>query len=114
MDDLSTIAFASNQEFYERTKYIEFDIHFVRDKVVVKEIELRHVASVDQMAYIFMKKLSYQFFSNLRNKLGICTLCLLELSGSVHIKRLKVMSNNFLISFKFFFSNLLECLVYVS
>lgn len=83
VDNISTISLASNPVLHARTKHIELDIHFVRDKVQAKLIELRHVPSVDQIADILTKPLGNQFFSKLRNKLGVISLSSLELRGSV-------------------------------
>ena len=84
VDNLSTIALASNPVLHSRAKHIELDIHFVRDKVVAKEVELRHVPSFDQVADILTKPLSQQFFTRLRNKLGVYSLASFELRGGVN------------------------------
>ncbi|XP_047949217.1 uncharacterized mitochondrial protein AtMg00810-like [Salvia hispanica] len=89
VDNLSTIALASNPILHSRAKHIELDIHFVRDKVAAKEIDLRHVPSLDQVADILTKPLSLQFFTRLRNKLGVCSLASLELRGSVNLVDIK-------------------------
>ena len=83
VDNISTISLASNPVLHARSKHIELDIHFVRDKVLEKLIDIRHVPSLDQTADIFTKPLSYQFFSRLRNKLSICSKSALELRGDV-------------------------------
>ncbi|XP_042029931.1 uncharacterized mitochondrial protein AtMg00810-like [Salvia splendens] len=89
VDNLSTIALASNSVLHSRTKHNELDIHFVRDKVSAKEIDLRHVPSLDQVADIFTKPLSLQFCTRLRNKLGVFPLASFELRGSVNLATLK-------------------------
>ena len=88
VDNLSTIALASNPVLHSRTKHIELDLHFVRDKVASNLIDLRHVPTLDQAADILTKPLSNQFFSRLRNKLGVCSLASLELRGGVNLCRI--------------------------
>ena len=85
VDNMSTIALASNPVLHARTKHIEIDVHFVRDKVRDKMVELRYVPTTDQIADLMTKALGYQFFSRLRNKLGICSLPGIELRGSVNV-----------------------------
>ena len=80
---MSTIALASNPVLHARTKHIELDIHFVRDKVKEKRLELRYVPTSDQIADVLTKALGYQFFSRLRNKMTICPSSTIELRGSV-------------------------------
>lgn len=83
VDNLSAISLASNPVLHARTKHIELDIHFIRDKVAAGAVDLRHVPSIDQIADIFTKPLSLQFFSRLRNRLGVCSTSAIELRGSV-------------------------------
>ncbi|KAL5775315.1 hypothetical protein ACOSP7_012872 [Xanthoceras sorbifolium] len=56
-DNLSTIAMASNPVLHARTKHIELDLYFVRDKVVQGAIQVNHVPTIDQLADIFTKAL---------------------------------------------------------
>jgi hypothetical protein len=44
----------TNPVLLERTKYIEVDYHFIREKVQWKEIETPFVRSEDQLANIFI------------------------------------------------------------
>ncbi|XP_057789688.1 uncharacterized mitochondrial protein AtMg00810-like [Salvia miltiorrhiza] len=83
VDNMSTIALASNPVMHARTKHIELDIHFVTDKVSAGLIDLRHVPSQDQCADILTKPLSLQFFSRLKNALGVCSLTAIELREPV-------------------------------
>ena len=83
VDNLSAIALASNPVMHARTKHIKLDIHFVRDKVFGKEIELRHVPSADQIPDIFTKPLCRQSFVRLRERLGLVSLASLGLRGCV-------------------------------
>ncbi|XP_028123292.1 uncharacterized protein LOC114320328 [Camellia sinensis] len=54
-DNLSAIALASNSVFHTRSKYIEIDCHFIREKVAAKKVALKYVPSVDQIVDIFYK-----------------------------------------------------------
>ncbi len=57
-DNMSTILIANNSIYHARTKHIEVHYHFIREKVLAKEIDLIHVNTKDQVADIFTKALS--------------------------------------------------------
>ncbi|KAK6124252.1 hypothetical protein DH2020_042004 [Rehmannia glutinosa] len=50
VDNLSTISLASNPVLHARTKHIELDIHFVREKVAAQHIQIQHVPSSIKVA----------------------------------------------------------------
>ncbi len=56
-DNISSILFANNLVYHARTKHIEVHYHFIREKVIAKEIDLIHVSTEDQVADIFTKAL---------------------------------------------------------
>ena len=68
-DNLSALALASNPVFHARTKHVEVDYHFVREKVTNKDLQLRHISTDDQLADVLTKALPSPRFLYLRNKL---------------------------------------------
>uniref|UniRef100_A0A2N9FVU6 Reverse transcriptase Ty1/copia-type domain-containing protein n=1 Tax=Fagus sylvatica TaxID=28930 RepID=A0A2N9FVU6_FAGSY len=59
-DNISALAIASNPMFHAHTKHIEVDFHFVRERVLRKDLEVKFVSTVDQLADIFTKSLPTQ------------------------------------------------------
>jgi hypothetical protein len=72
-DNLGALALASNPVYHARTKHIEVDYHFIREKVVNKEITTRYLSTHDQVADIFTKGLTTNRFLLLRDKLRVCS-----------------------------------------
>ena len=61
-NNLSAIYLASNPIFHAKTRHIEIDYYFLREKAVAKQIQVRFISSSDQIADIFTKGLSSQRF----------------------------------------------------
>ncbi|KAK6778192.1 hypothetical protein RDI58_024910 [Solanum bulbocastanum] len=70
-DNESAIKLASNPIFHARTKHIEILHHFVREKVLSKEIELTIVRINTQVADIFTKALEKSKFQYFRDALEL-------------------------------------------
>lgn len=81
-DNNGAIALASNPIFHARTKHIEVDFHFIREKVANRDVSLRFLPSLDQPADVFTKGLSSARFALLRSKLLVLPLPI-RLRGNV-------------------------------
>jgi hypothetical protein len=68
-DNSGALAIASNPVNHARTKHIEVDIHFVREKVLNQNIQLKHIFTLEQIADIFTKGHTAARFSFLNDKL---------------------------------------------
>ncbi|KAL6294169.1 hypothetical protein ACE6H2_002311 [Prunus campanulata] len=70
-DNKAAISIAHNPVQHDRTKHVEVDRHFIRQKLDNKEIQLPFVKSEDQLADILTKAVSSRVFHNSLIKLGI-------------------------------------------
>lgn len=56
-DNTSAVSLASNPVFHARTKHIAVDVHFIREQVASKFVDVGHVAGAEQIVDIFTKPL---------------------------------------------------------
>ena len=68
-DNLSTTYMASNPVFHARTKHIELDYHFIRERILSRSHRVQFVPSPDQLADIFTNGLHKHRFQLLRSNL---------------------------------------------
>jgi hypothetical protein len=70
-DNVSAVYMTTNPVHHKRTKHIEIDIHFVREKVALGEIRVLHVPSSHQFADIMTKGLPTALFREFRSSLCV-------------------------------------------
>ncbi len=81
-DNISSILLANNPVYHVKTKHIEVHYHFIREKVLVKEINLIHVNTEDQVVDIFTKALDTDKLRKFRKMFGVLEVDL-SLRGNV-------------------------------
>ena len=70
-DNMGATSLASNPIFHARTKHIEIDVHFIREKVLCKEVEVRFIPSEEKVADVFTTSLSISSFEYFRDNLTL-------------------------------------------
>jgi histone deacetylase 1/2 len=70
-DNMGAKYLASNPVFHARTKHIEVDFHFVRERVNSKLLQIDFVPSEDQVADGFTKALSVRKLENFKYHLNL-------------------------------------------
>jgi histone deacetylase 1/2 len=70
-DNLGATYLTANPVFHARTKHIEVDFHFVREKVAMGALDVRFISSADQVADGFTKPVTVQMLDRLRHNLNL-------------------------------------------
>ena len=70
-DNLGATYLSANPVFHARTKHIEIDFHFVRERVAAKKLEIRFIPSKDQVADGFTKALPTRSFDEFKSNLNL-------------------------------------------
>lgn len=69
--NLSAVCFTANPMFHKRAKHFDVDYHYVRQRVALKALEVKHISAALQIADIFTKSLPHVSFFRVRSKLGV-------------------------------------------
>ena len=70
-DNKAAISISENPIQHDRTKHVEVDRHFIKEKIDEGLIELPFVRSEDQLADILTKIVNGRIFHDALSKLGI-------------------------------------------
>jgi hypothetical protein len=70
-DNLGATYLSANPRFHGRTKHIEVDFHFVRERVANKELQIRFLFTQDQLADGLTTPLSQALFRKFRFNLNL-------------------------------------------
>jgi histone deacetylase 1/2 len=70
-DNLGAKYLSANPVFHARTKHIEVDFHFVRERVARKLLDIEYISTKDQVADGFTKPLGVQSLQIFRNNLNL-------------------------------------------
>lgn len=84
-DNVSAIYMSTNPVQHQRTKHIEIEIQFVRDKVAMAQVRVLHVPSSSQYDDIFTKGLPSTLFLDFRSSLNVCSRSPVTTAGDVRL-----------------------------
>jgi hypothetical protein len=70
-DNISAVYLSTNPVQHQRTKHVEIDLHFVRERVAAGDIRVLHVPTSSQYADIFTKGLPTSAFQDFRSSLNV-------------------------------------------
>ena len=70
-DNNGAAALATNPVYHAKTKHIELDVHFIREKVTGKQVEIKYVPSEWNIVNVLTKPMAYSFFNYYRDKLNV-------------------------------------------
>jgi histone deacetylase 1/2 len=70
-DNMGATYLSANPIFHARTKHIEIDFHFVRERVARKLLEIKFISSKDQLADGFTKALPVKTFEEFKRNLNL-------------------------------------------
>jgi hypothetical protein len=72
-DNVNAVYLSTNPVQHQRTKHVEIDLHFVRERVACGVVRVLHVPTTSQFANVFTKGLPLVVFMEFRSSLNICS-----------------------------------------
>ena len=72
-DNVNAVYLSTNPIQHQRTKHVEIDLHFVRERVAVGDVRVLHVPTTSQFADIFTKGFPSSVFVDFRSSLNVCS-----------------------------------------
>ena len=82
-NNMNNIYLARNRVFHARTKHIEVHYHFIRERVLVGDVDLQHISTTLQTADIFTKSLGSDKLWQFLIDLGLTILDFPSLRGII-------------------------------
>jgi hypothetical protein len=70
-DNVSAVYLSTNPIQHQRTKHVEIDLHFVRERVALGAVRVLHVPTTSQFADVFTKGLPSAIFMDFRSSLNV-------------------------------------------
>ena len=70
-DNIITVYMSSNPVQHQRTKHVEIDLHFIRERVALGDVRVLHVPMTSQFTDIFTKGLPSSVFTEFRSSLNV-------------------------------------------
>ena len=70
-DNISAVYLSTNPVQHQRTKHVEIDLHFVRERVALGQVRVLYVPTTSQYADVFTKGLPTSVFQEFRSSLNV-------------------------------------------
>jgi len=70
-DNVSAVYLSTNPVQHQRTKHVEINLHFVRERVAIGAVRVLHVPTTSQFADVFTKGLPSSVFLEFRSSLNV-------------------------------------------
>jgi hypothetical protein len=70
-DNVNALSLATNLVYHARTKHIEVDYHYVKEKILNRDVKVSFISTADQIADVLTKGLTSARFLYLKSKLKV-------------------------------------------